>query len=116
MDAKRGNDNIIDIFAGATEKSLSQRRGREPVIVKVEFVTARFYLNKPLWRFVSNMCEFELRDQLQSLGIKPDDWYLSEDQSLVLMAEEKEFSQIKEKLKDLLLRHSRSEFVWVAQK
>ena len=104
MDENCDNDNIVDIFAGATEKSLSHRRDREPVTVKVESVTARFYLNKRLWRFVSDMCEFELRDQLASVDIRPDDWYLSEDRSLVLMVEEKKFSQIKEKLKDLLLR------------
>ena len=101
-----GNDNIVDIFAGAgaTEKSLSQRRGREPVTVKVEFVTARFCLNKPLWHIVSNMCEFELRDQLAAIGIRPDDWYLSEDRSLVLMVEEKEFPHIRDSLTDLLLK------------
>ena len=109
MDAIRGNDNIIDIFTGSkkiavNEKSLSQHRARQPVTIKVESVTARFYLNKPLWCFVSGMCNFALRDHLVSLGIKPHDWYLSEDQSLVLMVDEKEFPHIKDNLKDLLLR------------
>lgn len=108
MDENCDNDNIVDIFAGATENSLSLRRGREPVTVKVEFVTARFCLNKPLWHFVSNMCEFELRDQLAAISIRPDDWYLSEDRSLVLMVEEKEFPHTKDKLRELLLRLHRT--------
>ena len=103
----RGNDNIISIFDGSkkiaeNEKSLSQRRSREPISVRVESVTARFFLNKTLWRVVSGMCDLDLRDHLLPLGIQPDDWYLSEDRSLVLMAEEKEFPQIRDNLTDLL--------------
>ena len=109
----RGNDNIISIFGRSrkmadNEKSLSQRRDRQPITIRVESVTARFYLSRSLWRTVSNMCSFELRDQLVSIGIRPDDWYLSEDQSLVLMVDEKEFPHTKDILKDLLLRIHRT--------
>ena len=103
----RGNNNIsiFDLSKMAeNEKSLSQRRGRDPIIVRVESVTVRFCLNRSLWRTVSTMCGFELRDQLVTIGIKQDDWYLSEDRSLVLMAEEKEFPQIRDNLTDLLLK------------
>ena len=105
----RGNDNIISILEGSRkiakdEKSLGQRRAQEPVTVKVESVTARFYLNKSLWRLVSSMCDFDLRDHLLPLGIRPDDWYLSEDRSIVLMAGDKEFPQIKDNLRELLIR------------
>ena len=103
-----GNDNIISIFEGSgkiaeDEKSPRQLCTREPVTVRVESVTARFYLNKPLWRFVSGMCDLDLRDHLLPLGIKPDDWYLSEDRSIVLMVDDKEFPQIKKNLMNLLL-------------
>ena len=105
----RGNDNIISISDGSRkiaedEKSPRQRCTREPVTVKVESVTARFFLNKSLWRVVSGMCDLDLRDHLLPLGIKPDDWYLSEDRSIVLMVDDKEFPQIKDSLKDLLHR------------
>ena len=109
MDADRDNDNVFDIFAGAkkiakNEKSLSQCRAREPITVKVESVTARICFYKPLWRFVSGMCSFSLRDHLRSLGIMPDDWYLSEDHSLVVMVGDKEFPYIRDNLRNLLLR------------
>ena len=105
----RVNDNIISIFEGSgriakDEKSPRQRRDRQPVTVKVEAVTARFHLDEPIWRFVSNMCGFELRDQLLSLGVRPEDWYLSQDKSIVVMADDKEFPKIRENLKELLLR------------
>ena len=104
----RGNNNIVSIFdpskMAEAKKSLSQHRGREPVTVRVESVTARICLNKPLWRFVSGMCPFSLRDNLRSLGIGNDDWYLSEDQSLVVMADSKEFPYIRNNIGNLLLR------------
>ena len=103
----RGNNNIsiFDLSKMAeNEKSLSQRRGRDPIIVRVESVTVRFCLNRSLWRTVSTMCGFELRDQLVTIGIKQDDWYLSEDRSLVLMADHKEFVQIKDNLRELLIK------------
>lgn len=109
----RGNDNIISIFDGSrkiaeSEKSLSQRRAREPITVRVESVTARFCLNKSLWRVVTDMCDFDLRDHLLPLGVKSDDWYLSEDHSIVLMCDDKEYPKIKDKLVNLLLRLHRN--------
>ena len=107
MDANRGN--IIDIFAGlkktdGNKKTLSQYQAQEPIIVRVESVTAKFCLNRSLWRTISNMCTFYLRDQLAAIGIKSDDWYLSEDQSLVLMADQKDFPHIRDSLTALLLK------------
>ena len=102
------DNNIISISESSRKiaedkKSQNQRRAQEPVTIKVESVTARFFLNKSLWRFVSGMCDLDLRDHLLPLGIKPDDWYLSEDRSIVLMVDDKEFPQIKKNLKNLLL-------------
>ena len=103
------NDSIISISDGSRKisedkKSQNQRRAQEPVTIKVESVTARFFLNKSLWRYVSGMCDLDLRDHLLPLGIKPDDWYLSEDRSIVLMADHNEFVQIKDNLRELLIK------------
>ena len=103
------NDNIISISESSRKnaedkKSQNQRRAQEPVTIKVESVTARFFLNKSLWRYVSGMCDLDLRDHLLPLGIKPDDWYLSEDRSIVLMADHNEFVQIKDNLRELLIK------------
>ena len=101
------NDNIYSISESsrkvAEDNSQNQRRAQELVTIKVESITARFFLNDALWRFISGMCDLDLRDHLLPLGIKPDDWYLSEDRSIVLMADHKEFGQIKDNLKNLLL-------------
>ena len=103
------DNNIISISESSRKiaedkKSQNQHRAQDPVTIKVESITARFFLNKSLWRFVSGMCDLDLRDHLLPLGIQPDDWYLSEDRSLVLMADHKEFVQIKDNLRELLIK------------
>ena len=103
------DNNIISISESSRKiaedkKSQNQHRAQDPVTIKVESITARFFLNKSLWRFVSGMCDLDLRDHLLPLGIQPDDWYLSEDRSLVLMADHNEFAQIKDRLRALLIK------------
>ena len=103
------NDNIIPISDGSRKnaedkKSQNQCSAQEPVTIKVESVTARFFLDDALWHFVSGMCDIDLRDHLLPLGIKADDWYLSEDRSIVLMADHNEFDQIKDRLRALLIK------------
>ena len=109
----RGNSNIVSISEASNKiaesaKALNQGCSQQPVTVRAESVTARFYLNRPLWRFVTGMCTFELRDHLRALGVNPDGWYLSEDQSIVVMVDYKEFPYVKESLMNLLPRLHRT--------